>query len=93
MSPRCLDEEGGSADAGTLSPLSHDSGTLELWNLAASLRAERTFPDFGRSVEHFRSRLGIPEPVIGQPDASSVVENDQRTHVLGGRGYDVMPGD
>ncbi len=63
------------------------SSIAEHQMVAAFLLAERTSPDFGPGVEHFRSRLGIPEPVIAQPDLSSVVENGQRARVLGYRGY------
>ena len=62
------------------------SSIAEHQMVVAFLLAERTSPDFGRGVEHFRSRLGIPEPVISQPDLSSVGENQQRARVLGYRG-------
>ena len=37
------------------------SSIAEHQMVAAFLLAERTSPDFGPGVEHFRSRLGIPE--------------------------------
>ncbi len=61
------------------------SSIAEHQMVAAFLLAERTSPDFGPGVAHFRSRLGIPEPVIAPPNLSSVVENGQRARVLGYR--------
>ena len=63
------------------------SSIAEHQMVGAFLLAERTSPDFGPGVEHFQSRLGIPEPDIAQPDLSSVLQNGQRARVLGYRSY------